>query len=164
MKILPINEVIRHKQEQHVKNEREILKVIKPLELTDKINPSLIQKIKNPFLISLIDCWKDEHNLYFLFPYHCGGELFTLMRMYERLATSSVTFYTAEIVSGLAYLHSVDVVYRDLKPENILLDREGHVVITDFGFSRTVTGLAWTVCGTPEYLAPGDHTVSDIVP
>ena len=147
-----------------MKNEREILKVIKPLELTDKINPSLIQKIKNPFLISLIDCWKDEHNLYFLFPYHCGGELFTLMRMCERLASSSVTFYTAEIVSGLAYLHSVDVVYRDLKPENILLDREGHVVITDFGFSRTVTGLAWTVCGTPEYLAPGDHTVSDIVP
>ena len=78
------------------------------------------------------------------------------MRMYERLSSSSVLFYTAEIVSALAYLHSLDVVYRDLKPENILLDREGHVVITDFGFSKVLTGPTWTLCGTPEYLAPGN--------
>jgi len=137
IKIVPINEVIRNKQVQQVNNEREIL-----------------QKIKNPFLISLVDCWKDDHNLYFLFPFHCGGELFTLMRMYERLSSTSVSFYSAEIVSALAYLHSLDVVYRDLKPENILLDREGHVVITDFGFAKMTTCSTWTVCGTPEYLAP----------
>ena len=115
-----------------------------------------IQKIKNPFVISVVDCWKDDHNLYFLFPFHCGGELFTFMRLYERLSSSSVSFYTAEIVSALAYLHSLDIVYRDLKPENVLLDREGHVVITDFGFAKTVeaSGTTWTVCGTPEYLAP----------
>ena len=115
-----------------------------------------IQKIKNPFVISVVDCWKDDHNLYFLFPFHCGGELFTLMRLYERLSASSVSFYTAELVSALAYLHSLDIAYRDLKPENILLDREGHVVITDFGFAKTVeaSGTTWTVCGTPEYLAP----------
>ena len=76
------------------------------------------------------------------------------MRMYERLSSTSVSFYSAEIVSALAYLHSLDVVYRDLKPENILLDREGHVVITDFGFAKMTSCSTWTVCGTPEYLAP----------
>ena len=44
----------------------------------------VLQKIKHPFLISLSDVWKDNHNLYFLFPFHCGGELFTFMRMYDR--------------------------------------------------------------------------------
>jgi len=51
-------------------------------------------------------------------------------------------------------LHSKNIVYRDLKPENILLDSKGHVKLTDFGFAKVVPDRTWTLCGTPEYLAP----------
>jgi len=137
LKILPINHVIKLKQVEHVKNEKNIL-----------------QEIQHPFLLSLIWSYKDQTNLYLMFPYVCGGELFTYLRMAGTFPLTTTLFYTAEIVSAFSYLHSHNIVYRDLKPENILLDRDGHIIISDFGFSKRVPDKTWTLCGTPEYLAP----------
>jgi len=39
----------------------------------------------------------------------------------------AMKFYVSEIICGLEYMHSKNILYRDLKPENILLDREGHI-------------------------------------
>ena len=52
------------------------------------------------------------------------------------------------------YLHSKDIIYRDLKPENILIGKKGYLKLTDFGFAKIVPGRTYTLCGTPEYLAP----------
>lgn len=52
------------------------------------------------------------------------------------------------------YLHSKEIVYRDLKPENLLFDVDGYLKLTDFGFAKIIKGRTYTLCGTPEYLAP----------
>lgn len=63
-------------------------------------------------------------------------------------------FYAAQVALALEYLHHCNLIYRDLKPENILIDANGYLKITDFGFCKMIDGRTWTLCGTPEYLAP----------
>ena len=52
------------------------------------------------------------------------------------------------------YLHSKNVIYRDLKPENLLINNDGYLKLADFGFAKVVEGRTYTLCGTPEFIAP----------
>ena len=73
------------------------------------------------------------------------------------MTVSEARFYAACVLDALDYLHAHDIVYRDLKPENLLLDAEGYIKMVDFGFAKVLTPEArrtYTLCGTPEYLAP----------
>ena len=54
------------------------------------------------------------------------------------MSEDEAKFYFAEILLGIEYLHSLNIVYRDIKPENILLDIDGHVRIADFGLSKII--------------------------
>ncbi|XP_018085049.1 ribosomal protein S6 kinase 2 beta-like [Xenopus laevis] len=46
---------------------------------------------------------------------------------------SKHSFYSAELVIGLQFVHSRGIGHRDLKPGNILITNDGHMKITDFG-------------------------------
>lgn len=83
-----------------------------------------------------------------------GGEFFTHLRKLGRLENDAARFYAAQVVLIFEYLHKQSIVYRDLKPENLVLDRLGYAHLTDFGFAKRLTGKTYTLCGTPEYLAP----------
>lgn len=137
LKVMAISDVIRLRQVEHVTNEKEIL-----------------TSVSHPFIVNMFWANHDDTFLYMLMEYVPGGEVFSYLRNYGRFSNSMANFYASEIVSALEYLHSRSVVYRDLKPENLLLDRDGHLKITDFGFAKKLLDRTWTLCGTPEYLAP----------
>ena len=83
-------------------------------------------------------------------------EIFTILREEGRFPMEQAKFYGAEICLAFEYLHKYNIAYRDLKPENLLISKQGHIKITDFGFAKLIAPgeKAWTLCGTPEYLAP----------
>ncbi|KAJ1995353.1 cAMP-dependent protein kinase catalytic subunit [Coemansia spiralis] len=137
MKVLRKSQVVKLKQVEHINNEKSILEVA-----------------RHPFIVQLECTMQNERNLYMLMEYVPGGELFSHLRRAGRFPDDVTRFYAAEIVLALDYLHSMKIIWRDTKPENILLDAGGHVKLTDFGFAKRVEERTWTLCGTPEYLAP----------
>lgn len=85
-----------------------------------------------------------------------GGELYRLIQSMGKLPMSLAKFYTAQIALCFEYLHSKNFVYRDLKPENVLVHSSGYLKLSDFGFIKLLENndRTYTICGTPEYLAP----------
>ncbi|CAI7672596.1 unnamed protein product [Penicillium pancosmium] len=137
MKVLKKAQVVKMKQIEHTNDERRML-----------------NRVRHPFLVTLWGTWQDSRNLYMVMDFVEGGELFSLLRKSQRFPNPVAKFYAAEVTLALEYLHQHQVIYRDLKPENLLLDRHGHLKITDFGFAKEVPDITWTLCGTPDYLAP----------
>lgn len=156
-------DVIKLKQVEHVRNERNVLAAV----------------AGHPFITKLLASFSDSCSLYMLLEYTPGGEIFSYLRRARRFPFATVQFYAAEITLILSFLHDVHhVAYRDLKPENILLDADGHLKLVDFGFAKHLpraatppgsppegqegaqhqpnhgAGVTYTLCGTPEYLAP----------
>ncbi|XP_025602994.2 cAMP-dependent protein kinase catalytic subunit alpha-like [Athalia rosae] len=137
MKILEKAKLIKLKQVEHTGNEKRIL-----------------QSVKFPFVIYMEFCFKDNSYLYLILPFISGGEMFSHLRRMGKFDEGLARFYGAQVTLALEYLHHCGLVYRDLKPENILIEKNGYLKITDFGFCKLVEGRTWTLCGTPEYLAP----------
>lgn len=67
---------------------------------------------------------------------------------------TNIRFYGSQVAAIFEYLHTKNIIYRDLKPENLLIAEDGYLKLTDFGFAKVVEGRTYTLCGTPEYLAP----------
>jgi hypothetical protein len=71
-------------------------------------------------------------------------------------------------ISALAYAHGQGIVHRDVKGGNIMVDRDGRVMVTDFGIARAMEDASLTatgsVVGTPFYMSPEQCAAKRIGP
>jgi serine/threonine protein kinase len=137
IKMLKKQKIIKLDQVSNIKNEKNILAAI-----------------SFPFIVNLIESFQDENNMYLVFDLVQGGEIFRLIREEKVFPNDVALFYVTEIVVVFEFLHANKIAYRDLKPENLLIDNDGHIKLTDFGFAKKIDDKSYTLCGTPEYLAP----------
>jgi CRP-like cAMP-binding protein/tRNA A-37 threonylcarbamoyl transferase component Bud32 len=112
--------------------------------------------IEHPFVVNLVATFQDDRHLFMLIELVQGGELFSVIHTETRdgIPNGNSRFYAACILESLSHLHYRGICYRDLKPENILIDGKGYCVLVDLGFAKVVSDKTYTLCGTPEYLAP----------
>ncbi|KAI0980364.1 hypothetical protein GJ496_011872 [Pomphorhynchus laevis] len=137
VKIFDRNKLVKTKQAQRTIYEKAMMSSL--------IHPNVVQ-----FLAS----FKDNSNLYICMRIVRGGELFVHMRRLKRFDENTSRQLSAQILLAFEYLQKLHVAHRDIKPENILLEGNGYIKLTDFGFAKHIRGRTYTLCGTPEYLAP----------
>lgn len=116
-------------------------------------------------IVKLIWAFKEGSALYMVLEFCEGGDLAKVIAHYNKeneetkrcLPIDAVTFYVAETINGLQYLHENGYIHRDIKPENLLLSKRGNVKIADFGTvknEKLPEPETAEFIGSPNYVSP----------
>src|SRR5918999_4648280 len=111
-----------------------------------------------PHVITVFDVGEHKEQPYIVMEYLDGGSVHDRLRDEGRVPPAQALEWLAQAGIALDRAHAEGIVHRDVKPANLLLDRDGKVVVSDFGIAST-TGvdtltLPGTVLGTVGYLSP----------
>lgn len=85
-----------------------------------------------------LDSVADGTHLNIFLEYVPGGSVVAILRNYGALEEALVRRFVKQILQGLDFLHSREIVHRDIKGANILVDNKGGIKISDFGISKKV--------------------------
>jgi len=111
----------------------------------------------HPFIVKLRSAFQTKERLFLVMDYCAGGDLSQYLLREKRFTEDRARIYLAEITLAIESLHKRNIIFRDLKPDNIVIDKDGHVLLTDFGLSKEgIDGPEATrsFCGSIAYLAP----------
>ncbi|OPY55846.1 MAG: Serine/threonine-protein kinase PrkC [Pelotomaculum sp. PtaU1.Bin035] len=96
-----------------------------------------LKGVKHTDIISLLDYGVWDGRFYEVMEFAAGGTLAEHLPFTEEFITAKII---PQVVNGLKYLHSLNIINRDLKPSNLFFRDAGHndVVIGDFGISSLI--------------------------
>eukprot|EP00602_Paraphysomonas_sp_CaronLab_P001917 CAMPEP_0185020478 /NCGR_PEP_ID=MMETSP1103-20130426/3082_1 /TAXON_ID=36769 /ORGANISM="Paraphysomonas bandaiensis, Strain Caron Lab Isolate" /LENGTH=729 /DNA_ID=CAMNT_0027551401 /DNA_START=116 /DNA_END=2305 /DNA_ORIENTATION=+ len=132
----------------------------------------LLASLNSPFIVKLHGTCQTQSAIAFVMEYVDRGDLWSSIHenvKYEDagLPMDMIKFYTTCIVLALHHIHQRNISFRDLKPENVMIDSKGYLRLIDFGLAKRIPYekvdcmgekrllyKTFTLCGTPEYLAP----------
>ncbi|XP_048849276.1 death-associated protein kinase 2-like [Brienomyrus brachyistius] len=120
----------------------------------------ILQALQHENIMALWDVFEGAGELVLIMELITGGELFDFIAEKEHLLESEAIVFIKQILQGVKYMHSKQIVHFDLKPENIMLSDKKvpfpQIKIIDFGLAQYLTpGVGYrSSCGTPQYIAP----------
>ena len=92
--------------------------------------------LDHPNIVQLREAFRRRGVVYLIFEYVRNNLLEVLEKSPDGLDHEMIRTIIFQLLKGLAYLHSMNIIHRDIKPENLLIGDENELKICDFGFAR----------------------------
>eukprot|EP00741_Cyanophora_paradoxa_P001846 tig00000507_g1789.t1 len=127
-----------------------------------EVEIALLKQLQHENIVRYVGSETDpEHQEIRIFlEYVPGGSIASLISKFGHLTESVIRVYTRQLLLGLDYLHSHQIMHRDIKGANILVDNTGTIKLADFGASKklaeimTISDGHKSLRGTPYWMAP----------
>lgn len=118
----------------------------------------ILARIQHPVITFLHDISKVGQKTCIIMEYVGGVTLHELIRRQGKLNYNQAKGIFQQMLEGVAFVHSNNIIHRDIKPGNIKVDDTGNVKILDFGivkgdFSEHLTRTGEAI-GTFQYMSP----------
>ena len=98
-----------------------------------------IAGLDNKHIVKVHDMFEETDTAYYVMDYLEGASLQDVITHHHgALAESSVRDYLNQILSALSAMHQHSIWHLDIKPANIMLDKNGNIVLIDFGASKQI--------------------------
>ncbi len=126
----------------------------------------IARRVSHRNVCRVYDIGEAEGRHFLSMEYVEGEDLAALLKRIGRLPQDKAIDVARGVCAGLAAAHEKGVLHRDLKPANVMLDRQGQVVITDFGLATFAGQVPEhdSRSGTPSYMAPEQRTRGEVSP
>ncbi|NP_001083146.1 serine/threonine-protein kinase PLK4 [Xenopus laevis] len=115
-------------------------------------------QLKHPSILELYNYFEDSNYVYLILEMCHNGEVNRYLKNRKKpFAEDEARHFMHQIVTGMLYLHSHGILHRDLTLSNLLLSSDMNIKIADFGLATQLkmpNEKHFTMCGTPNYIAP----------
>lgn len=96
----------------------------------------LLKELKHKNIVRLYDVLHSDKKLTLVFE-HCDQDLKKYFdSLNGEIDLDVVKSFLYQLLRGLAFCHSHNVLHRDLKPQNLLINKNGELKLADFGLAR----------------------------
>ncbi|XP_032182747.1 LIM domain kinase 1 isoform X3 [Mustela erminea] len=163
---------VTHRETGEVMVMKELIRFDEETQRTFLKEVKVMRCLEHPNVLRFIGVLYKDKRLNFITEYIKGGTLRGIIKsMDSQYPWSQRVSFAKDIASGMAYLHSMNIIHRDLNSHNCLVRENKNVVVADFGLARLMVEektqpadlrslkkpdrkKRYTVVGNPYWMAP----------
>ena len=99
---------------------------------------SILKQVNHYNTCKLYSIIENEERIYLIQEYISGNDLSLFIKQKDKphIKEKNACKYFRQIISGIEYLHKLNIAHRDLKPENILINQKNDIKLIDFGLGK----------------------------